>query len=218
MLYLFIQSKSWRGWSKEEEIILRKAFKDNYDKRIVPLYPEIVNKINQYPILEPRGKRNIKDKVRNDILRLQRTDDGPPPVKVMKRGEDGECGYSYNPLPSQGFFNRNANQTMMMAPSFGSKKSAYGYIGMSNPPVADRQQSSVSEDEDENSENNGLSRDQDQSTNRVEVYQNDHPRIFDPVMSGREERGNDRRTPLAFINPAVAEEFPPVFKIEEPEC
>ena len=102
-----VQSKTWRGWSKEEEIILRKAFKDNYENRSVPLYPDILNAINQYPILEPRGKRNIKDKVRNDILRLQRTDDGPPACKVIKRGEEGESSHSYNPLHPHEVFNEN---------------------------------------------------------------------------------------------------------------
>ena len=65
-----LQRKTWSGWAKEENAANEKAFACHFAQRKQPMHYDVLLAIKHFPILEKRGVLKVKNKVRNEILKM----------------------------------------------------------------------------------------------------------------------------------------------------
>ncbi|XP_065642704.1 uncharacterized protein LOC136074327 [Hydra vulgaris] len=70
MLKPIKKKKTWETWTEEENDAINKAFRAHLLQKKIPQLHEVLLAIKNFPILEKRGHKKIKDKVRNNILRM----------------------------------------------------------------------------------------------------------------------------------------------------
>ena len=65
-----MQRKTGSGWTKEENAAIKKAFACHFAQRKQPMHHHVLLTIKHFPILEKREVLKVKNKVRNEILKM----------------------------------------------------------------------------------------------------------------------------------------------------